>query len=87
MNQAPRNPITKPISGLDIANQSGIASLKGSELREDALVRGKPVARPAPKAFGILVITSRGSVIFMLEVIHHHQVAAIARAWDFTMPR
>jgi len=30
-NQAPRNPMTRPINGLEIANQSGIASRKGSE--------------------------------------------------------
>jgi hypothetical protein len=30
-NQAPRNPIITPINGLEIANQSGIASRKGSE--------------------------------------------------------
>src|SRR5437868_2350023 len=30
-NQAPRNPIIKPINGLEMANQSGIASRKESE--------------------------------------------------------
>ena len=30
-NQAPSNPIITPINGLEIANQSGIASRKGSE--------------------------------------------------------
>jgi hypothetical protein len=32
-NQAPRSPIITPIKGLEIANQSGIASRKDSESR------------------------------------------------------
>jgi hypothetical protein len=32
-NQTPSNPIITPINGLEIANQSGIASRKGSESR------------------------------------------------------
>jgi hypothetical protein len=43
----------KPITGLDMANQSGIASRKRSESRvrlcEGALAKGKHVAWPVPQ--------------------------------------
>jgi len=43
----PRSPRTKPVKGLDRANQSGIASLKGSESRLRMRQRASAIGRSA----------------------------------------
>src|SRR6266404_8908279 len=54
-NQAPRKPSTSPINGLERANQSGIASLKGSGsrvgLRKRVTVIAKGIGLPVAKDF------------------------------------
>jgi len=54
-NQAPRNPSTSPINGLERANQSGIISLRGSDsrvrLRKRVTVIAKGIGLPAAKDF------------------------------------
>jgi len=81
----------KPINGLETANPSEIASLNGSKSRlrmpGRAFATGKSVARPAPKALGVSAATSRTLIVFMPQVIGDDQIAAIARVWDFVIPR
>jgi hypothetical protein len=81
----------KPINGLETANPSEIASLNGSKsrlrMRGRAFATGKSVARPAPKALGVSAATSRTLIVFMTQVIGDDPIAAIARVWDFVIPR
>ena len=80
----------KPINGLDMANQSGIASRKGSKSRvrlcEGAFVRGKSVVWPVPQ-----LLEPSGSpygelIVFTPHDIGNGQIAANARGWDFVIP-
>ena len=74
-----------------MANPSEIASLNGTKsrlrMRGRAFATGKSVAWPAPKALGVSVAISRALIVFMPQVIGDDQIAAIARVWDFVIPR
>jgi hypothetical protein len=88
---APKNPTTKPISGLSMANQSEITSPEAGKsrlrAREGALVTGKNLATPAPNAFGVPVGKSRELIVFMLTSSADDQGVAMARVWDFLILR
>jgi hypothetical protein len=60
-----------PINGLEMANQSGIASRKESKVRlrigECAIAVGNNAARPAAEAFEVPRVTSRELIVFMLS--------------------
>ena len=86
-SHAPKNPTTKPISGLSMANQSEITSPEAGKSRLRALVTGKNVAAPAPNAFGVPVGKSRELIVFMLTSSADDLGVAMARVWDFLIPR
>jgi hypothetical protein len=87
--QAPINPIINPINGLEMANQSGIASRNGSELRrrarERVIVIEKGIGLPAVKGFEIPA-TSKELIVFMASTVRNEQIATTARVWDFLVP-
>ena len=85
-NQAPRNPIIKPINGLEIANQSGIASRSGSESRLricQCLLAVGFVELPGASS-GINWLRER--MAFMASSLDDDSIPANARVWDFVMP-
>jgi hypothetical protein len=82
---APRNPIIRPLNGLDIANQNGMASPKLiSRLRtyDVALVTEESVVRPGESPGGN---PFKRSIVFMPHVIGDGHTAAMARVWDFVI--
>ncbi len=83
---APRNPIIRPLNGLDTANQNGMASPKLiSRLRtcDVALVTEESVVRPIPPVRDPGGNPFKRSIVFMPHFIGDGHTAATVRAWDF----
>jgi len=89
-NQAPRNPSTNPINGLEMANQSGSISLRGSasrvRLRKRVTLTAKGIGLSATKGFEVPA-TSKEWIVFMIRNVRDDQIGTTARVWDFPVPR
>ena len=82
---APRSPIIRPLNGLDIANQNGMASPKLiSRLPrcDVALVTEENGVRPGESPGGN---PFKRSIVFMPHVIGGGHTGATARVWDFVI--
>jgi hypothetical protein len=80
-----------PINGLEMANQSGIASRRGSTsclcTREFAFAAGKNVTRLFPELPDSSDNPSKELIDFMHSSMSDNQTPAIARLQDFVIPR
>jgi hypothetical protein len=75
----------RPINGLDMANQSGIASRKGSEscLRQSVLAIGIVERADASRGCNRL----RERIAFMGSSLDDDSIPANALVWDFAIAR
>lgn len=78
----------RPLNGLDIANQNGMASLKLiSRIRtcDVALATEESVVRPVPPLPDPGGNPFKRSIVFMPHIIGDGYTAATARVWDFAI--